>query len=97
MSSSVCDVHRYIIISKLLYAIYNILPVLMRLWEIQTHLHVTSLPTVAYIRYYVPLFVEWPSFSNFRGHFTRKGGGNRVSLTGSETPLIASGSSLGIQ
>jgi hypothetical protein len=35
-SSSVSDVHHYIIIRKLLDFIYNILPVLIRLWECQT-------------------------------------------------------------
>jgi hypothetical protein len=42
-SSAVCDVTRSVVIRKLLYYIFNTLPVFIRWWEIQTHFYGTFL------------------------------------------------------
>jgi hypothetical protein len=45
-----CDVDRYVIIRKLQYSIFNILLLLVRRWEIQTHARHTY-RNVAYTKY----------------------------------------------
>jgi hypothetical protein len=54
-SSSVSDVHRYVIMRKSLDSVSSIFPILLRQWEIQ-HFFFRK---VAHTRRYIPQFVEW--------------------------------------
>lgn len=65
-SSSVTYEDCYVIIMASLYSVFNICPIFMRRWEIQTHTHKQKtyfLRNVTYSMYDVPLSTGWMKYS----------------------------------